>query len=207
MKILKIIGIVVLSIAAILFIWTLTWPTEAQLERTITINAPVEKVFNVVNDFEHTKHWSPWFKIDPNAQFTYGNVTSGVGANYSWTSEDDNVGNGSQEILSISENTQVATQMKFEGMEGTYLANFNLTAAGENTQLTWTFDGKGEQFMDKMFFAMIDTFLGGNYDQGAADLKAYIEGLPDPEPEPVVEEVMESDSTMVAEEVEEASAD
>lgn len=199
MKILKIIGIILLVVVIGLAIWAMTWPNEAHMERTATVNAPVEKVFTIVNDFGQTKYWSPWMKIDPNAKYTYGEITVGTGASYSWTSDHDQVGNGSQEILSNEENAKVSTQMKFEGMEGTYLANFILEPDGENTKLTWTFDGKGEQMMDKMFFAMIDTFLGGNYDQGIADLKTYIEDLPDPEPM-MEEEMMESDSTMVEEE-------
>ena len=199
MKILKIIGLIVLAIIVIAGIWILTWPSEAQLQRSVTINAPIEKVYSVVNDFGQTKYWSPWFKIDPNMVSTYGEITTGVGAFYSWTSDHDQVGNGSQKILSTIENESVSTQMKFEGMEGTYLADFILQPEGDSTKLTWTFDGTGEQMMDKMFFAMIDTFLGGNYEQGLADLKTYTEGLPDPEPM-MEEEMMESDSTMVEEE-------
>ena len=49
--------------------------------------------------------------------------------------------------------------------------------------------------MEKLFIThLAESFLGPQYESGLADLKAYIEGLPDPEPEP---EVIESDSTMI----------
>ena len=87
--------------------------------------------------------------------------------------------------------------MEFGGMEGNYIADFIMEPDGENTKLTWTFDGEGEQLQDKFFFSMSEAFLGPQYEQGLADLKAYIEGLPDAEPE---QEMMESDSTVVEEE-------
>lgn len=196
MKILKIIGIIVGLIILAGIIWMMTWPTEAHLERTATINAPVEKVFNVVNDFTHAKNWNPWMKIDPEAKYTYGEITAGTGAFYSWTSENDQVGTGRQDILESIPNERVKTKMEFGGMNGIYTADFILEADGENTKLTWTYDGKGDEMMDKFFMSMIDSFLGSSYDQGIADLKTYIEGLPEPE----MEETIESDSTAVVEE-------
>ena len=194
MKILKIIGIILLVIVLAGVVWMMTWPNHAHLERTATINAPVEKVFAVVNDFGQTKYWNPWMKIDPNAEYTYSDNLVGAGAWYSWTSDHDQVGDGRQELLESVENKSVKTKMEFGGMEGNYIADFILESDGENTKLTWTFDGEGEQLMDKFFFSMSETFLGPSYDQGLADLKTYIEGLPDPEPE-----VMEVDSTAVEE--------
>ena len=205
MKVLKIIGIILLVVIVIAAVWVMTWPTEAHLERSTAINAPVEKVFSVVNDFGQTKHWNPWMKIDPEAQYTYSENTVGVGAYYSWTSNHDQVGNGRQEILESTENERVVTSMAFGDMTGTYTSDFILEADGEGTKLTWTYDGKGDAMMDKFFFAMIDTFLSEPYEQGLENLKTYIENLPDPEPEIEVE-VMEGDSTLVVEEVTEEAA-
>jgi len=201
MKILKIIGLIVLAIIVIAGIWAVTLSGEAHLERTATINAPLEKVFSVTNDFGQNKHWNPWMKIDPETIYTYSENTVGAGAYYSWTSDHDEVGNGRQEILEIMENEQVKTQMEFdEDMTGLYTADFILEPDGEHTKLTWTFDGKADAIGEKVFLAtMTEAMVGSKYDQGIADLKAYIEGLPDPEPM-MEEEMMGSDSTMVEEE-------
>jgi len=199
MKILKIIGIIIAIIIAGALIWMMTWPTEAHLERTITVIAPVEKVYSVVNDFGQTKHWSPWMKIDPNAVYTYGDITVGSGASYSWSSDHSQVGDGRQEILSSTENEMVKTQMWFgEGMTGIYTSDFILESEGDGTKVTWTYDGKADNPMEKMMLSFTESYLGSTYDQGLVDLKTYIEGLPDPEPL-MEEEMMESDSTAVEE--------
>jgi len=198
MKILKIIGLVVLGLIVIGAIWLFTLPTEAHLERTTTIKAPVEKVFAVINDFGQTKNWNPWMKKDPNAKYIYADNLVGAGAWYSWTSENEEVGNGRQDLLSSITNENVKTSMGFEGMTGTYTADFILKPSEEGTEVTWTFDGKGDQMMDRIFFNFSEKWLGPSYEEGLLALAKYIEGLPDPEPEMEVE-TMESDSTMMEE--------
>lgn len=200
MKILKIIGIIVLIIIMAAAIRVMTLSGEAHLERTVTVNASVEKVFSVANDFGQTKHWNPWMKIDPEAQYTYSDNTVGAGAYYFWTSKHDEVGNGRQDLLESIENEIVKTQLGFgEEMTGTYTSDFILEKVSGDTKLTWTFDGKTDTMREKIFMSMAESILGPMYDQGIADLKTYIEGLPDPEPV-VEEEMIESDSTAVEEE-------
>ena len=202
MKILKITGIILAVIAVAGGIWMLTWPNEAHLERTTTVSASVEKVFGVVNDFGQTKHWNPWMKIDPEAQYVYSDNTVGAGAYYSWTSDHDDVGNGRQSLLESIENKRVVTKMEFGEMTGTYTSDFVLKADGAGTTLTWTFDGKSDSMGEKFFLSMVESFLGESYDDGLASLKTYIEDLPDAEPE---QEGIESDSTAVEKAIEETT--
>jgi len=199
MKILKIIGLIVLAIVVIAGIWVMTLSGEAHLERSITINAPVEKVFNVTNDFGQAKHWSPWFRIDPETVWTYSENTVGAGAYYTWSSEHSNVGVGRQDLLESVPNERVITQMEFDGGSGTFTADFILEVDGEGTKLTWTFDGKADGIGDKIFVAMSESILGPTYEEGLGYLKTYVEDLPDSEPV-MEEEMMESDSTIVEEE-------
>ena len=181
MKALKIIGIILGVIAMIIVGIILTLKGEGHLERSITINAPVEKVFKVVNSFSHNKDWSPWFQIDPDMTTVYSGPEKGVGAKYAWESEHQDVGTGEQEIIEVKENELVNTTMAFGGMTGTYYASFILKKIDENrTEVTWTYDGTAEATMEKFFIDyLVEPMLGPMYEQGMTDLKSFIEGLPD----------------------------
>jgi effector-binding domain-containing protein/uncharacterized protein YndB with AHSA1/START domain len=181
MKALKIIGIIVAVIGLAVMAFIMTLKGEGHLERSITINAPVEKVFKVVNDFSYAKEWSPWFQIDPDTKYEYSANTVGVGAKYTWDSEDENVGNGEQEIIEVKENELVNTRMAFGGMTGIYYASFILNKNGNNsTELTWTYDGTADAVGEKFFIDYLaESILGGVYEEGVVSLKKYVESLPD----------------------------
>lgn len=193
MKTLKIIGIIIVVLVVVIGTTGMMLSGEASMERSIVINAPIEKVFKEVNTFKNIFEWSPWTKIDPDMKTSFSGPDSGVGAKYEWRSEDPNVGNGSQEVLESRENEYVKTQMKFD-IPGDFFAEFILTTEGNGTKVTWTYDGKTTSFMWKFLMLGIDGQLGPAYEQGLADLKTYIEALPDPEPE-MVEEVVEEEAT------------
>jgi len=182
MKTLKLIAIVLVVIFVIIIGYGMTLSGESHLERSITINTPVEKVFKEVNTFTNIKDWSPWAKVDPETKYIYSGPDSGVGAKYDWESEDENVGIGSQEILESRENEYVKTQMIF-AIEGEFFAEFKLKPIDGGTEVTWTYDGKVYSFMWKFIMLGMESQLGPMYEQGLIDLKAYVESLPDPEPE------------------------
>lgn len=191
MKALKIIGIIVVVLILIVVGFIFSLKGEGHLERSITVNAPAEKVFMVVSDFSHNENWYPWFMIDPETVYEFSENTSGVGAYYSWDSENPEVMTGRQEIIEVIPNELVNTSMSFGGMTGTYYASFKLIAGDNTTEVTWTYDGKADAVMEKFFIDyMTESMLGPQYEKGLENLKAYIEGLPDPEPQP-----MEADTT------------
>ena len=197
MKFLKILGLIILVIIVAIGITGMLLSGEAKMERSIVINAPVEKVFNELNTFKNVYEWSPWMKLDPNLKAEFSGPDYGVGAKYTWQSEDPNVGNGSQVLTESRENEYIKTEMTFD-MPGENYAEYILSPEGEGTRVTWTYYGQTSQFAMKFMMLGIDSFLGPLYEQGLADLKTYIEGLPDPEP--LIEETMEADTTAVSEE-------
>ncbi len=198
MKALKIIGIIlaVIVLAALVFIMTLKG--EGHLERSITVQVPVEKVFRVANDLAYAKDWSPWFQIDPETKYVFSARTSGVGAKYTWESDHSDVGTGEQEIIEVKENELVKTRMAFGGMTGTYYASFVLRKINDTTtEVTWTYDGKADAVLEKLFIDYgTEPVLGPVYEQGLASLKAYLEGLPASVP---AGERLSKDTTVVAE--------
>ena len=196
MKILKIIGIIIVVLILIVVGYGLSLSGEAQMERSTVINAPIEKVFNSVNTFANVPEWSPWIKMDPEVKIEFSGPENGKGAKYSWDSQNPELGQGTQEILESREGNYVKTQMVF-AIPGEYYAEYILEPTEGGTKLTWTYDGRVDGLFWKILMSNAEAQLGPMYEQGLADLKNYIESLPDPEPEEVME----------AEDVEEISSE
>lgn len=94
MKILKIIGIIILVVLVIGLGVIVFGPSEVHLKREVSINAPVEAVFREVNSFKTFDEFSAWSEVDTTAKIIIEGPTSGVGAKYSWDSEDPSLGKG-----------------------------------------------------------------------------------------------------------------
>ncbi len=178
MKALKIIGITLLVIILIIVGYGMTLSGEAHLERSIVINAPVEKVFKEVNSFKTITAWSPWTKLDPEMTTEYSGTATGVGAKYSWASEVQEVGVGSQEIIESRKNEYVKNKMDF-GVDGDFYAEFTLEPVEAGTNVTWAYTGKVESLFWKLLLSGIEGQLSPMYEEGLVSLKAFVEGLPD----------------------------
>lgn len=189
MKILKIIGIALLSLILIAVIAISVMSPTAHMERTIVVNAPPAAVFQQLASFEKFNAWSPWTKMDPEGKHTYEGPASGVGAKMSWDGPE--MGKGSQRTVEYEENKRVKNAMAFEGMEGEIFAEFILEEVPEGTKVTWTYDsnvegtGVANTSMTKFFNAFIlNSMLGDQYEEGLTALKQVVESQPIPEAQP-----------------------
>jgi hypothetical protein len=179
MKILKVLGITLLSMTIIFLLIGVFLSGHAYLERTIIIDASPEKVYNQVNQFDDLEYWSPWVMMDPDAVYTFSGPDSGVGAIYTWDSEDPNIAQGAQEIVESTPHSYVKTIMNFGGMKGEHFAEFILEPTEGGTAVTWTYEGTEEDFFMRYFMAGTNMFLGPMYEEGLENLKSYVEELPD----------------------------
>ena len=95
-----VIAVVVLLVIAVFVVLGLAAmkPDIFRFQRAMTIKAPPEAVFALINDFHAWGQWSPWEKKDPAMKRTFGNPASGKGAAYAWEGN-KNVGQGSMEIV------------------------------------------------------------------------------------------------------------
>src|SRR5256885_10813708 len=61
----KKIAIAVVVPLGALLIYAATQPDNFRIQRAVTIKAPPERIFAVLNDFLRWESWSPWEKKDP----------------------------------------------------------------------------------------------------------------------------------------------
>jgi len=168
--------IAVLSIAA-------TRPATFHVERSLSISAPPEGVFAVVNDMHRFHEWSPWQKLDPAMKITYEGPSAGVGASYSWVGNKD-VGEGRMTITDATPPGSLTQKLEFlKTFESTCAVRFTIAPDGQGSRVTWGIDGNNN-YMSKVMglFVSMDSMMGKDFESGLANLKQVAEAAPAPEP-------------------------
>jgi uncharacterized protein YndB with AHSA1/START domain len=171
----KIALVLVLAIAA-LVVAIATRPSDFRIERRQAMAAPPEVVFPYLNDFRKWQAWSPWEKLDPAQQRTFGGPASGVGAQYAWQGNDQ-VGSGRMTIIESEPSRRVDIDLEFlQPMQAKNRATFELQPTGEGVHVRWTMTGHNN-FVAKAFhmFVDVDELAGKDFELGLHQLKTLAE--------------------------------
>jgi uncharacterized protein YndB with AHSA1/START domain len=173
---LKTIALVIAVLIAGVLIFAATKPDVFRVQRTISIKAPPEKIFNLINDFRSWGTWSPWEKKDPAMKRTFGAISSGKGATYAWEGNKD-VGQGSMEIADAVAPTKIALKLDFvKPFEAHNTVEFTLTSQGDTTNVTWAMQGPTPYFAKIIHVFMdMDKMVGKDFEAGLAAMKAAAE--------------------------------
>lgn len=127
--------ILLLLILAVIFV-----PKNFHAEVTDTIDAKPTTVFNIINNLTLEPSWNPWQQQDTSMVLSYGDVTSGVGASYSWKSNE--MGDGSAEYIEVVQDKKIVSKLNFGGMGGGN-ATYTLTPnASGGTDVKWELDSE-----------------------------------------------------------------
>ena len=174
MKALKYILFLLLIVIIALGIYTAVQPNEYDIKRTQLVKAPIDLVFNNVNDFKNWESWGPWFDDDPTIKTSYPEQTSGVGASYSWTSKD---GPGNMKTIDLKPNKSIAQQLQFSDYEPTE-TNWSFEKTPEGTNVTWNMKADQVPFMFKFFGAIsggMDNMLGPMMEKGLTKMDSVMQ--------------------------------
>src|ERR1700760_375579 len=178
--ILKIGLIVTLAIVVVvtgIFLYADTRPSVIQVTRSITIQAPAEKIFPLLDDFHHWPGWAPQDKEDPTMKRLYSGEQSGAGAISDWQGT-GNTGKGRMTITESTAPSKVVVTVDFVRPFAAHNINeFVLTPeAGPSTTVTWTMRGRNMFFMKLMgVFVNMDHMLGKHFESGLQNLKTLSE--------------------------------
>jgi hypothetical protein len=173
---LKKIVIVLIILVAVILVYAATKPDTFSVKRTISINAPAEKIYPLVNDFHKWGDWSPYEKKDPAMKRTYSGAASGKGSAYAWEGNRE-VGKGSIEITETSPPSKVQIKLDMlEPIEGHNVVEFSLEPKGDVTNVTWAMHGSSP-YISKVIgvFINMDNMIGKDFEAGLANLKAMAE--------------------------------
>ncbi len=164
------------ALIAILVVIGLFLPARVHVERATTIDAPATAIFAIVNDFARFNEWSPWYPLDPDADYVVSKPARGAGASFTWHSDKPDVGFGSQQIIEAVDNRLVRVKLDF-GDQGIALASYLLEPANPgSTRITWTMDADfGYDLVARYVGLMFDSWVGADYERGLRNLKALVE--------------------------------
>jgi len=178
MKTLKNILFVVVGLIVLLVLVGFLLPREIHVERSAVIAASPETVYDVVITPKEFNAWSPWADRDTAMTPEYFGPESGVGAGFTWSSEQDDVGSGKYEISGVVQNERVDVALDF-GEMGTSSSAYILEPTEGGTRVTWTMDtDMGMSPIARYFGLMMDSWVGTDYEKGLKNLQEYIKNRP-----------------------------
>lgn len=172
----RIVAIVVVVPVVAVLVLAATRPDTFQVQRSINIQAPPEKIFPLINDLQRFNTWSPYEQKDPQMKRVLSGAASGKGAVYEWDGNSQ-VGKGRLEITDSSPPSKVTIQLDMlEPMEGHNVVEFTLEPRGNSTSVTWAMQGP-MPYISKVIclFINMDRMVGKDFEAGLADLKAVAE--------------------------------
>jgi hypothetical protein len=168
--------IVLVVVVAAVLLFAATKPDAFRVQRSISVKAPPEKVFALINDFHSWGLWSPFEKLDPSMKKTYSGAGNGTGAVYEWEGNSKS-GAGRMEILQTTVPSKVTVKLDFiKPFEGHNTAEFTMEPQGNSTNVTWAMYGASPYIAKVMtlFFSM-DKVVGKDFETGLSNIKALAE--------------------------------
>jgi uncharacterized protein YndB with AHSA1/START domain len=144
------------------------------VERSRTIDAPADRVYQLVANFEQWTRWSPWEDADPAMERRYSGAESGVGAVYSWAGN-RKAGSGRMEITRADDPRLVEIALQFEKpFKSSNLTVFTIDPIGGadavdsgQSRVTWRMTGPRPLLLKLLSPVMnMEKLVGKDFDRG-----------------------------------------
>jgi len=144
------------------------------VRRSVHINAPPDRVYDLVVETRQWKEWTVWNRRDPAMRVSYSGPPFGRGAKWSWESRSE--GRGSMEFTHVVPNQRVDYNLAFPDFNMVARGAIILEPARGGTDVTWMHTGDtGSNPVRHYLAAFMDRMVGPDFEQGLANLKAAAE--------------------------------
>lgn len=156
-------------------------PNTLEVTREIDIERPRAAVFAMSNDLRIAREWSPYYAMDPDADYAFSGDTPGAGQTMRWVSNLREVGSGRISIVSSTENETIESILEL-GDRATLNSRFDLRAVEGGTDVRWSVSAHCAEGWINVPCRYMNLILKGriesNLDAGLARLKTLAEQLP-----------------------------
>lgn len=169
--------VVLFSIFSLLFVGAvvvgLFLSNEFTVSRSIVVEAPPERVYEMVGDLENWPIWGPWKDADEALVVTLGERTTGVGASQSWKGTD---GDGRLVFTSADVESGVAFDLFFNEDAFSNTSSITYEQGSGGLVVTWNMAGTVPAPIVGSFLArMMPGMVSPMFDEGLAKLKSAVE--------------------------------
>ena len=151
--------------------------TRWSYEKSILVNAPLEKVWDNIRTLRALNQWNPWVGRDPNLKLNYSGTDGEPGASFSWDSANKNVGAGNQTITKVTPNSEVDSRINFiRPFKGQGDAYVLLTVERAVTRVSWGIESSTPYPMNILkIFGVIEKNMNRDFGDGLNKLKGLCE--------------------------------
>lgn len=177
-KALAIIAIIIAAVIIIPLLIAFFAKKDYAVVKEVTINQPVEVVFDYVLFLENQDEFSVWNQMDPNMKSEFRGTDGTIGFISAWESDNPDVGKGEQEITGILPEERIDYELRFfEPFKSTSNAFMTTEAISDNSTLVkWGFTGRMNFPVNLMLLAMdFEGMIGNDLQTGLENLKTILE--------------------------------
>ena len=176
MKILKRLLLGIAALIAVVLITALFVKKSYSLTKEVTINLPVQEVFDYIRMNKHQPDFNAWSKLDPATKNEFRGTDGEVGSVWTWNSEPN--GQGEQTITAITPNKEIDYKIHFiTPMDGEAINIVKFEAIDENhTKVINDFSSSMPYPFNFMcLFMSMDEMIGSKMQEGLNNIKTNLE--------------------------------
>lgn len=175
MEIFLTILIIIAGLIALVLIASIFMRRDYSIQREVTINESLPKVFDYIRLLRNQDHFNKWVMTDPGMKREFMGTDGTVGFIYAWNGN-KRAGAGEQGIKRIIEGNSIETEIRFvRPFPGIARANMATRIVADNqTMVTWSNDSRMTWPMN-LLLPMIEKALAKDMDESLGNLKRILE--------------------------------
>ncbi|MGZ3902827.1 MAG: SRPBCC family protein [Bacteroidia bacterium] len=144
------------------------------IERTITLNAPNDKVFAYLKLQKNQEQFNKWVMVDPQMKREFKGTDGTVGFKFAWDGN-KHAGQGELEIKKMIEGKHFETEVRFvRPMPGIAKVKWSMEPVGNQTKITWSNASK-LKYPVNIMVPMVEKLMGRDMDISLQNLKNILE--------------------------------